>query len=95
MKDALLRLDNFDCFIVDEGDESVLGCGIVYDQAKKRHIGFWDMFSKRSIFLTATISYDLEDALYSHCGLPIEKMINFGPMIRSMNREVCSIPKTP
>lgn len=63
MKDALCRNENYDVLIFDEADACVLEHGSVENVNKSAVVGFWDMFAKRAVLLTATVSTDFADVL--------------------------------
>lgn len=64
MEEALLRLDEFDVFILDEADHATLSHGCAINSAEGKVYGFWDMFRKRTILMSATIGDDLKDVLH-------------------------------
>ena len=68
MQSALFKSNDYDVFIIDEADQCLLELGSSIDTAKSMVIGYWDLLTKRSILLTATISKDLEDILFEVFG---------------------------
>lgn len=65
IKDALLRLQDFDCFVIDEADECVIEHGCVIDPVREKFIGFWDMSEVKTVMLTATPGHDFQKVLDS------------------------------
>ena len=63
MKQALLRLEDFDCFIIDEADECLIDQGSIIDPVKEKFIGFWDMLKVKTVLLTATPGHDFQKVL--------------------------------
>ena len=61
MKQALLRLNDYDCFIIDEADICLIEQGGEIDPRTEVYIGFWDMMEKKTILLSATAGEDFED----------------------------------
>ena len=68
MQSALFKSKDYDVFIIDEADQCLLELGSTIDSANSIVFGYWDLLTKRSILLTATISKDLEDILFSVFG---------------------------
>ena len=68
MQSTLFKSKDYDVFIIDEADQCILELGSTIDTAKSMVFGYWDLLTKRSILLTATISKDLEDILFEVFG---------------------------
>ena len=68
MQSALFKSNDYEVFIIDEADQCLLELGSSIDTAKSMVIGYWNLLTKRSILLTATISKDLEDILFEVFG---------------------------
>lgn len=59
MEQALGRLNDFDVFVIDEADDWIIEHEIHVDQVNERIFGFWDLKQKRTILLSATVSFDM------------------------------------
>ena len=64
MKKALVNADFFDRFIVDEADRCILEKGSTICRSKEQVLGFWHLLQKRTVLLTASTCFNLEDLLY-------------------------------
>lgn len=92
MKKALIEIGDFDVFIVDEADQCLLDKGSTIDYAAMKALGFWSMSEKRTILMSATISFDFADALkdlFSECQ---ESYLIFDRLIMGGQDEICQGP---
>ena len=81
--------ESYDVFVIDEADDSILNKGSAVDTAKKCVLGFWDLLSKRTILLTATMGQPMEDLLFELFGVKRETYLTFEEMISKKGPNTC------
>ena len=89
MQTALYKSQEYDVFIVDEADQCILELGSTIDTAKQIVSGYWDILTKRSILLTATISKDLEDILFEVFGFKTPAQLDFDNYMNDNGASSC------
>ena len=63
MEKALKDQDNYDVFIIDEADACLMEKGSLIDHPNQKVRGYWDLMQRKTVLLTATIPFDLDDLL--------------------------------
>ena len=89
MEDALLNYEKYDVMILDEADSCVLEHGSAVDVDKKRIIGFWDLMERKTILLSATLGYDLEEVLCGFFGESKHSLVKFDELIKESDKTSC------
>jgi late competence protein required for DNA uptake (superfamily II DNA/RNA helicase) len=82
MQQALLSHDQFDVFIIDEADQSLLEKGISTTENLSQFAGFWNILLKRTILLTATACDQFVDILFEVFGIKSESFLTFGELLK-------------
>ena len=82
MEQALIRRDDFDCFILDEADTCIIDHGAIIDPVKEAYVMFSDLMERESILLTATASSDFDHILNNVFGVKRSSYIHFNTIIK-------------
>ena len=73
----MLEHENFDMFVIDEADESLIRKGTTIDDRNNRVVGFWDLLAKRTVLLSATIGMNMDDILFELFGVRKDAYLTF------------------
>lgn len=77
----MIEQENYDVFILDEADHCILEKGCSIDLTTLKIRGFWEIMEKRTILLTATVPFDLNDVLKDLFGVQKQKYVTFDYLI--------------
>ena len=68
-------------FIIDEADQCIIEKGSIVDEVRKQVKGFWQLLEKRTILLSGTISFDLDDILKEVFGIYKHNQVNLTALV--------------
>ena len=91
MQQAILRRNEFDCFIIDEADECITYRGVLYDEERQMVCGFWDMMKKPCFLFTASVGTYMEDILLKLFNVKADQFLSYRAILSNAESGACLI----